>query len=129
MDPKPSAPTAPETRPPATPAAGPLDDPPGQRSRSQGLWVGPYTDSFPVLLEPSSCMLPTPAITAPASRSARYGPDSPGANRTPGTAAAPIVSARHGRGHLSLIRTGTPRSGPSGASSSIRRDSAGKVAT
>jgi hypothetical protein len=55
----------------ATAAAGPLEEPPGERSLSQGLRAGPKTEMWPVLPEPYSCMFATPTITAPASLSAR----------------------------------------------------------
>ena len=55
-----------------------------------------------------------PTITAPASRSARYGPDSPGVGRAERAPRRRARSARHGSGHSSLIATGTPWSGPRG---------------
>jgi hypothetical protein len=71
-------------------------------------------------------MFVTPAITAPESRMSRKMPDSLAgiASR-----AEPKRGARHGIAHSSLIPTGTPRSGPSGASSSICCDRSGKIST
>ena len=45
IDPMPSFPCATGTVPEATAAAEPPDEPPGERSRSQGLCVMPYVES------------------------------------------------------------------------------------
>ncbi len=66
IEPPVSVPSPPAARPAATAAAGPPDEPPGTRARSQGLRVGlkaEYSVEEPMA---NSSMLPLPSITAPA---------------------------------------------------------------
>jgi hypothetical protein len=50
----------------ATAAADPPPEPPGIRSRSQGLWVGPYAECSVDDPIANSSMLVLPSITVPA---------------------------------------------------------------
>src|SRR5207237_1145169 len=114
MEPPVSVPSAPGTKRAATAAAEPPDEPPGVRSRSQGLRVGPYA-LFSVD-EPiaNSSMFTLPTRTAPASRSLRttvasYGGTYPSRMRDPAVVSTPSWQNR------SLRPTGTPSHGESGA--------------
>src|SRR5438094_754341 len=68
IEPPPSPPVPMGTRPPATAAAVPPDDPPGVRSRSHGLRVVPLSlvDVWPT--NPNSLAVVSPTSTAPAPR-------------------------------------------------------------
>ena len=68
MDPPVSEPRAPSAEPVATTAAEPPEDPPGTRSGSQGLRVGPYAEFSVDDPMANSSMLVLPTITAPARR-------------------------------------------------------------
>ncbi len=68
MDPPPSLPVAMVTRPPATAAADPPDEPPGVRVRSHGLRVMPCSTVRVTLTPPNSLAVVRPSSTAPASR-------------------------------------------------------------
>jgi hypothetical protein len=68
IDPPPSLACAAVTMPAATAAADPPLDPPGERSRSQGLRVGPYAAGSAVGIVPNSDVFVRPRITKPASR-------------------------------------------------------------
>ena len=70
-DPPPSLPCATGSMPAATAAAEPPEEPPGVRSRSQGLWVGPLWRGSVVGRIPNSGMFVVPTITKPASRRRR----------------------------------------------------------
>ena len=71
IEPPVSVPIAQGARPPATTAAEPPEEPPGTRSRSQGLRTGPKAEfSFEEPIANSS-MLVLPRIGAPASISLR----------------------------------------------------------
>ena len=70
-EPSASLPSAIGTRPPATAAADPPDDPPGVRERSCGLRVGPKWRFSVVPPMPNSSMLVTPTQIAPARSSRR----------------------------------------------------------
>ncbi len=65
MDPPPSPAWAIGTSPAATAAADPPLDPPGERSRSHGLWVAPRVTGSVVGCRPSSGQLVRPTTTSP----------------------------------------------------------------
>src|ERR1700759_2496659 len=116
MEPPPSLAWAKGTRPAATAAADPPLDPPGERLRSQGLWVAPQASGSVVGTLPSSGLLVRPAITSPASRKRLTSVVSAAAiapaffsARLPLVIGCPAYPANR-----SLIRNGTPRNGPSG---------------
>ena len=69
IDPPVSVPVAAGTRPAATAAAEPPDEPPGTRSTSHGLATGPK--KLVSLVDPiaNSSMFVLPTMTAPAARS------------------------------------------------------------
>ena len=69
-DPMPSLPCATGTCPDATAAAEPPDEPPGVRSRFQGLRVTPYTESVAPKTQSSGTRV-RPTTTPPASRMRR----------------------------------------------------------
>ena len=71
IEPPPSLPCASGSIPAATAAAEPPLDPPGVRSRSHGLRVGPVWRGSVVGRIPNSGRFVTPTITNPASRSRR----------------------------------------------------------
>ena len=68
MEPPPSLPVAIGRRPPATAAAVPPDDPPGVRSRFQGLRVVPCNSVEVQLMPPNSGAAVCAASTAPVAR-------------------------------------------------------------
>ena len=68
MDPPPSLPVAIGSRPPATAAAVPPDDPPGVRSRFHGLRVVPCNSVEVQLMPPNSGAAVWAASTAPVAR-------------------------------------------------------------
>ena len=70
-EPPPSLPCATGSMPAATAAAEPPEEPPGVRSRSQGLWVGPLWRGSVVGRIPNSGMFVVPTTTKPASRRRR----------------------------------------------------------
>src|SRR3954454_9795533 len=69
MEPPVSVPIASGASKAATDAAEPPDEPPGIRSRSQGLRVGPYAEFSVDEPIANSSMLALPRMTTPASRS------------------------------------------------------------
>ena len=71
IEPPPSLPCATGSIPAATAAAAPPDEPPGVRSRSQGLRVAPLWRGSVVGRIPNSGMFVVPTTTNPASRSRR----------------------------------------------------------
>ncbi len=71
IDPPPSPPEAMGRSPPATAAAVPPDDPPGVRSRFQGLRVVPCRRVEVTLMPPNSLAVVCPVSTAPAATSRR----------------------------------------------------------
>ena len=71
IEPPPSLPWAIGTMPAAVAAAAPPDDPPGVRSVSQGLRVGPNRRGSLTGRIPNSGMLVLPTSTKPASRRRR----------------------------------------------------------
>ena len=68
IEPPPSLACAAGTSPAATAAADPPLEPPGERSRSHGLWVGPKAMGSVVGRMPSSGVFVRPRITSPAAR-------------------------------------------------------------
>ena len=68
IDPPPSLPCPAGTRPAATAAAVPPEEPPGERDRSYGLRVGPWSSGSVDALRPSSGLFVVPTITSPAAR-------------------------------------------------------------
>src|SRR5690606_16502045 len=68
IEPPPSEPVASGTSPPATAAADPPDDPPGDRSVSHGFRVGPNVGFSVSAFHPSSGVLVLPTTTQPAAR-------------------------------------------------------------
>ena len=111
-EPPPSLPCATGSMPPATAAAAPPEEPPGVRSVSHGLRVGPVWRGSVVGRIPNSGMLVMPTITNPAScnRRTRYalwpGRWSP-RNFDPKFIGSPAT------GVLALIAIGTPANGRS----------------
>src|SRR4051812_1831153 len=94
----------------ATDAADPPPDPPGIRSRSHGLWVGPYAECSVEEPIANSSMLVLPRIGSPAARSrattvASYGGIQPSRIREPQVVGRPRVAS------TSLTAIGTPSSG------------------
>src|SRR5437660_712409 len=65
IDPPPSPPVARLTRPPATAAAEPADDPPTVRPCRQGLWVTPLSLVTLTFNPPNSLAVVCPTGTAP----------------------------------------------------------------
>jgi hypothetical protein len=63
-------------------------------------------------------------MTAPASRSRVNTPDAPGGSSSRDV---PLCAPRHGVVNMSFNVSGTPRSGPAGASASIARASSAKT--
>src|SRR5689334_3180064 len=111
IEPPVSVPSAPGTRPAATAAAEPPDEPPGTRVGSHGFFTGPYAEfSFDEPIANSSIdSLPT--RIAPASFSFRdgvpsYGGTQPSRIFEPAVVSRPLVTNR------SLSATGTPASRP-----------------
>ncbi len=68
IEPPPSLPVATGSIPAATAAAEPPEEPPGVRSRSHGLRVGPLWRGSVVGRIPNSGRLVEPTMTKPASR-------------------------------------------------------------
>ena len=117
IEPPPSLACAAGTSPAATAAADPPLEPPGERSRSHGLWVGPKAIGSVVGRMPSSGVFVRPRITSPAARWRPTSVVSMGA-RQPARASAitPFVHRSPSvRAQRSFTRNGTPRNGPSGS--------------
>jgi hypothetical protein len=71
MDPPPSLPWPTATKPAATAAAEPPDDPPVEWSTAQGLRAGPHASDSVVIVVPSSGTLVRPTAMKPAARNFR----------------------------------------------------------
>jgi hypothetical protein len=69
IEPPPSDPVASGTRPAASAAADPPDEPPAERSNDQGLRVAPNTSLTVSAFQPNSGVLVLPTTTQPAARS------------------------------------------------------------
>ena len=112
----------------ATAAAGPLEEPPGSARCPRGCGPGRRRSCCRCCWRrPRACCRPR---RSPLRRRGgrRNGPDSPGSVGV-SISALPKRWARQGRGHSSLITTGTPCNGPAGAASSISLERSGKVST
>src|SRR5579859_2557077 len=112
MEPPPSLPTPPADIPEAMAAASPPLDPPGVRSRSQGLLVRPHSTLSVSHAIKSSGVLVTPSTIAPAFRSrATRGASCcaicPARRRVPASHLRPATSKEL------LMLIGTPYKGPS----------------
>ncbi len=112
-DPPVSLPRAARTTPAATAAAEPPELPPGTRSGSAGLRVGPKAECSVDEPIANSSMLVFPITRAPAVRSrvtavASYGERYPLSSRDPQVVSSPRVAM------LSLTATGIPLSAPAG---------------
>src|SRR5436190_4369391 len=132
MDPSVSVPIATAHQLADTPAADPELDPDGLRSSTYGFLVSPPRPLHPLVdLEPRkfahSLKFVFPKITAPASRSFATINASRGATDPKSASDPAVVIIRSCVSILSLIKTGTPCSGPRGPfalrSSSIFRAS------
>lgn len=127
IEPRPSLPCAIGTRPAATAAAAPPEEPPGVRPVSHGLRVTPLSSSVSAQ-RPSSGMRVTPRITAPAPRSRRTTSWSASATGVR-TAADPFQVGSPATGVFSLTATGTPASGRLARSSCSSTFSASVIAS
>ncbi|GAA0375582.1 hypothetical protein GCM10009530_27610 [Microbispora corallina] len=120
IDPAPSLACATGTAPAATSAAAPPLDPPAPRPVSQGLRVTPYLSDSVAKSTAISGTVVTPSTARPAALNLRITPVSCRAT-TPRRARLPIVNGTpSATGPWSLMRNGTPDSGPSSAWSSAR---------
>src|SRR5258705_8100837 len=114
IEPPPSPPVASATTPAATNAAEPPLEPPGVRDVSQGLRVMPVSGPWVMPFHPNSGVAVLQKNTAPASRRR----PEPGGSSVLGAPGVPVEPKRIGQPPtwaVSLISTGTPASGPSGA--------------
>ena len=110
IEPPPSLPWAIGTMPAATAAAAPPDEPPGVRSVSQGLRVGPKRRGSVTGRIPNSGMLVLPTSTKPASRRRRTTKESCCGTKSPNRS-EPIVNGMPATAAVSLIAIGTPANG------------------
>ena len=104
----------------ATAAADPPPDPPGMRSRSHGLWVGPNAECSVDEPIANSSMLVLPRIGSPAALTraatvASYGGIQPSSSREPAVVGSPLVAT------MSLTAIGTPASGCRSSPAARRR--------
>src|SRR5690606_15062968 len=127
-DPPVSEPSATGTRPAATAAADPPDDPPGTRVRSWGLRVGPNAEFSVDEPMANSSRLVLPTTTAPAARSRRTTVASNG-ERYPSRMREPQVVGNSTVQRLSLTATGTPASGPGSSPRRIASSTAAAAAS
>src|SRR5437660_1428383 len=114
IDPPPSPPVASGTRPPATAAAEPAEDPPVVLVRSQGLPVTPWRRVTLTFRPPNSLAVVWPVSTAPAARRRLMTVASWVDTRSEKTRLASL-SGQPSTGSSSLTPTGSP---PSGAETS-----------
>lgn len=110
LEPPASVPIASGTRPAATAAAGPPDEPPGVNFGSSGCRVGPYSGEVVTPLQANSDVAPMPTTTAPALRSRSIAIASCGATNS-ANRREPCVTRQSRTQMLSLTMTGTPASG------------------
>src|SRR3954454_2046250 len=113
MEPPVSVPIASGASNDATAAAEPPPDPPGIRSRSQGLWVGPYAECSVDEPIANSSMLVLPRIGRPAARR-RAATGAPSGAPPPSRTGEPQVVGRPSVASTSLTATGTPSSADAG---------------
>ncbi len=114
IEPPASVPSAKDSRPSATAAAEPPDEPPLFRDRSNGLRVGPNSGLSQVPRKPNTGLFVFPTTIAPAAsiRSAHMQRASMTWSRSAGM--PPSVAGQPGlKSNRSLIAVGTPCSGPS----------------
>src|SRR4051794_41983232 len=107
IEPPVSVPMASGASKPATAADDPPDEPPGIRSRSHGLRVGPYAEFSVDEPIANSSMLVLPSMTMPASFTRRlivasYGGTQPSRIREPDVVGTSLVTT------TSFIASGTP---------------------
>src|SRR5215510_1606990 len=98
IEPPVSVPSASGASKEATAAAEPPPEPPGIRSRSQGLWVVPYAECSVEEPIANSSMLVLPRIGRPAARTlatavASYGGIQPSRIREPQVVGSPLVAS------------------------------------
>ena len=98
--------------PAATAAALPPDEPPGLRSRFQGLRVAPQVTLWVSAFQPSSGVFVLPTITQPAARSRATSSESAAAGDWPANAADPRVVGKPAASSRSFTPMGMPASGP-----------------
>ena len=110
IEPPPSPPLAMGSRPPATAAAEPPEEPPGVRSGSHGLRVVPCSRVLVKLMPPNSEAVVWPASTAPAARSRATWVESWSATRSAKTRDASVYG-QPATVSSSLIPRGTPPKG------------------
>ena len=120
IEPPPSEPVANGTMPLANAAAEPPDEPPGVRSRFQGLRVSPVSPHSVAPLCPYSGVVVFPITTQPAARSRATSTESPLAGsvderREPNRVGRPATSSR------SFTASGIPASGPTPSPATKRR--------
>src|SRR6266508_106201 len=118
MEPPVSVPMPRTACPAATAAADPPEEPPGTRSVSHGLRVGPKPEFSVDEPMANSSMLVLPSTTTPARRSrsttvASYGGRNSSRIFDPAVVRTPLVTS------TSLSASGTPASGPSGSPRSL----------
>ena len=112
IDPPPSPPEAMGTRPPATAAAEPPEDPPGVLPCCHGLCVAPWRLVRVQLMPPNSDAVVKPTSTAPAARSRATWVLSRAAIRSAKTSEA-SVCGHPATSSSSLMPMGTPPKGRS----------------
>src|SRR5712692_4668813 len=111
MDPPPSVPMCNGPKPAAAAAEAPPLEPPGVRSRFQGLRVGPNSRLWVAPIQPNVGVLVLPSMMAPAARSrSTIGASSAGTlsrnSGVPKVVRTPLVTTR------SFTENGTPCNGP-----------------
>src|SRR5262245_50509828 len=131
IEPPPSFPWATGTRPAATAAHAPPDDPPVESAGSQGLRVGPKASGCVVDWRPNSGVLDLPTVTRPISRKrAPTGVSSRA--RWPASRSARLP-AKYGspacRAPRSFSRNGTPARGPEALSARSRASAKRRTTT
>ena len=113
IEPPPSLAWAMPTIPAATAAALPPEEPPGVRSRFQGLWAAPKRSGSVTGRMPSSGQLVLPTTIAPAARRRRTTAESCVGIQSSSAAMPTVVRTPSVIEPRSLISTGTPASGRS----------------
>ncbi len=117
-EPAPSEPIAAATRPAATAAAEPPDEPPGVWSSDHGLRVWPKASPSVIGHWPNSGDVVLPTITAPAARRRRA--TSPSACLPGNSPGQPNAVVSPARSMSSLIAIGTPSNGARSPSARAR---------
>src|SRR5579872_2640054 len=119
MEPPPSVPIAAGTRPAATPATAPPEEPPGVSRLSHGLRVTPKRSFFVYPSSVNSGTFVFPIITAPAARNRATGSSSRSGVKS-AKARLPQVAGMPATNMLSLTDRGTPSSAERGAPAAKR---------